>query len=65
MTGGLTPKGKTSRSRTRTRKAQWFRVSAVQASACDRCRSPKLAHVACPTCGYYKGREYPQAVTRD
>ncbi len=25
--------------------------------ACPRCHSPRLAHTACPTCGYYRGRE--------
>ena len=24
---------------------------------CPQCRNPRLAHHACPTCGYYKGRE--------
>jgi large subunit ribosomal protein L32 len=24
---------------------------------CPNCRNPRLAHHACPVCGYYKGRE--------
>jgi len=24
---------------------------------CPQCRSPKLPHHVCPTCGYYAGRE--------
>jgi large subunit ribosomal protein L32 len=24
---------------------------------CPQCHSPKLPHHACPTCGYYNGRE--------
>ncbi|MBI4284551.1 MAG: 50S ribosomal protein L32 [Chloroflexi bacterium] len=24
---------------------------------CPQCHSPKIAHHACPTCGYYNGRE--------
>jgi large subunit ribosomal protein L32 len=24
---------------------------------CPQCRSPRLAHTACPTCGSYHGRE--------
>lgn len=24
---------------------------------CPQCRNPRLAHHACPVCGYYKGRE--------
>jgi large subunit ribosomal protein L32 len=27
------------------------------ASVCPQCKSPKLPHRACPTCGTYKGRE--------
>lgn len=25
-------------------------------SACDKCGESRLAHAACPSCGYYKGR---------
>ena len=50
------PKGKMSRSRTRSRRSQW---KAVKASlvACPQCREPKLQHVACPTCGTYNKRQ--------
>ena len=49
------PKRKTSRSNTRSRRAQWKAVPPTLAS-CDRCRQPKLPHIACPTCGTYNKR---------
>jgi large subunit ribosomal protein L32 len=62
MTGGLTPKVKKSRSRTRSRRAQWMKLKPVNTSTCDRCRQPKLQHSACQSCGWYRGREYPEAI---
>lgn len=32
-------------------------LDAVQTVECPQCRTPRLSHRACPTCGYYKGRE--------
>jgi large subunit ribosomal protein L32 len=50
------PKRRMSRSNTRSRRAQW-KARAVTLTACDRCRSPKLPHTACPTCGTYDRRQ--------
>ena len=50
------PKRKTSRSNTRSRRANW-KATPVQVVACDRCREPKRPHVACPTCGTYNKRQ--------
>jgi len=50
------PKRKTSRANTRMRRSQW-KTSAPTLVACDRCRSPKLPHQACPTCGTYAKRQ--------
>lgn len=50
------PKRKMSRSNTRSRRAQW-KTSAPALVTCPRCREPKLAHVACPTCGTYNDRD--------
>jgi large subunit ribosomal protein L32 len=49
------PKRKTSRSNTRSRRAQW-KTTAPALVACNRCREPKLQHTACPTCGTYNDR---------
>ena len=49
------PKRKMSRSNTRSRRAQWKATPAALVK-CPRCREPKLAHVACPTCGTYNDR---------
>jgi large subunit ribosomal protein L32 len=50
------PKRKTSRANTRMRRSQW-KTQAPTLVACDRCRSPKLPHQACPTCGTYAKRQ--------
>ncbi|GLZ79926.1 50S ribosomal protein L32-1 [Actinorhabdospora filicis] len=49
------PKRRMSRSNTRSRRANW-KAQAVNTVACDQCRSPKLPHTACGTCGTYNGR---------
>lgn len=54
------PKRKMSRSNTRSRRAQW-KATPAALSSCPQCRSPKLPHVACPTCGIYAGRHYSVA----
>ncbi|RCG32182.1 50S ribosomal protein L32 [Sphaerisporangium album] len=50
------PKRKMSRSNTRARRAQW-KTAAPALVSCNQCRSPKLQHVACPTCGTYNRRQ--------
>lgn len=55
------PKRKMSRSNTRARRSQW-KATAAELVACPRCKAPKLAHVACPACGAYNGRQYTEAV---
>lgn len=50
------PKRKTSRSRTRSRKANWLRISAATKSSCPRCKAPTRPHTVCGTCGSYAGR---------
>ncbi len=56
------PKRKTSRARTRHRKAQWMRRSRPTEATCRRCKSPVRPHTVCGACGYYGGR---QAVASD
>lgn len=50
------PKRKMSRSNTRSRRSQW-KSTVPTLVACDRCRSQKLPHTACPTCGTYQKRQ--------
>jgi large subunit ribosomal protein L32 len=50
------PKRKTSRSNTRHRRSAW-KTTAPALSTCDRCKQPKLQHIACPTCGTYNKRQ--------
>ena len=49
------PKRRMSRANTRMRRSQWKAVTPA-ITACDNCRSPKLPHTACPTCGTYNKR---------
>lgn len=48
------PKRRTSRSNTRSRRAQW-KTTAVATVECTNpaCREPRLPHAACPSCGQY------------
>ena len=50
------PKRKTSKMRLRTRKAS-HRWVAPQLNKCTQCGSTVASHTACPSCGYYKGRQ--------
>lgn len=50
------PKRKMSRSNTRHRRSQW-KAAPIALATCDRCRSKKLQHTVCPTCGSYDKRQ--------
>ncbi len=50
------PKHKVSKRRLRTRKAA-NRWHAPQMGKCGQCGSTVRSHTACPSCGYYKGRQ--------
>lgn len=54
------PKRKKSRSRTRSRKAQWMRTALPARATCARCKSPIRPHTVCGTCGQYAGRQVVQ-----
>ncbi len=51
------PKKKTTRARRDKRRANQNIVKLANLSECPQCHNPKLPHRACPTCGYYKGRQ--------
>jgi large subunit ribosomal protein L32 len=50
------PKRKTSKMRQRTRRAA-NRWHAPQLSTCSQCGTRIPGHTACPSCGYYRGRQ--------
>jgi len=50
------PKRRMSRSNTRSRRSQW-KATAPALVACQRCRQPKLPHIACTVCGTYNDRQ--------
>ena len=52
---GALPKKKLTRAR-RGRRMTSYKLRPVHAASCQRCRSAKLPHAACPQCGYYRGR---------
>jgi large subunit ribosomal protein L32 len=54
------PKRKTSRSNTRSRRANW-KTSATTLTTCPQCHGRTQPHVACPSCGTYGGRYYASA----
>lgn len=51
------PKKKTSKAKSRSRRASNWVLAAPPASTCPQCRQVKLPHVVCPTCGWYHGRQ--------
>lgn len=55
------PKYKTSRSHTRSRRANW-KAAATTTVSCPNCGQPTWAHMACPSCGSYRGRVYREAI---
>ncbi|MDR0397552.1 MAG: 50S ribosomal protein L32 [Oscillospiraceae bacterium] len=50
------PKGKVSKARTRSRRANW-KLQAPSIVACPHCKKMRLAHRVCKFCGYYDGRK--------
>lgn len=34
-----------------------YKLKPVHPSYCPQCRKAKLPHTACPSCGFYKGRQ--------
>jgi len=51
------PKKKTSKSKSRSRRASAWTIKAPSRSVCPRCNSVKLPHVVCGNCGWYAGRQ--------
>ncbi len=51
-----TPKGKTSKARRNSRRANW-KLSLPGIVKCPRCQKMKLSHRVCKSCGYYDGEQ--------
>ena len=51
------PKRKTSRTKTRTRRASNWTLAAPPQSTCPNCGAAKLPHTVCGNCGWYRGRQ--------
>mgnify|MGYP001549231774 FL=1 len=51
------PKKKTSKSKTRMRRASAWTLQAPARSTCPRCGASKTPHVVCGNCGWYHGRQ--------
>ncbi|MCQ3814953.1 MAG: 50S ribosomal protein L32 [Acidimicrobiia bacterium] len=51
------PKKKTSKSKTRSRRASAWTLARSPRSTCPRCDAAKRPHRACASCGWYAGRQ--------
>ncbi|MBQ7594344.1 MAG: 50S ribosomal protein L32 [Synergistaceae bacterium] len=61
-----TPKRKTSHARTSQRKANWLKaLSLPEAISCPHCGEIMINHHACPSCGYYRGRQIVKINTEE
>ncbi|MRH91006.1 50S ribosomal protein L32 [Nocardia sp. SYP-A9097] len=57
------PKRRMSRSNTHSRRSQWKAVAPTLITCPNRaCGQATLPHIACPSCGTYKGRQITAAV---
>ena len=52
-----TPKKRTSVMRRNRRRAANFKLKPLNVILCPKCREPVLPHRACPSCGFYRGRQ--------
>ncbi len=50
------PKGKVSKARRNSRRANW-KLELPGIVECPQCHEMKLTHRVCKNCGYYKGRQ--------
>jgi len=51
------PKYKPSKSKSRSRRAQYLKFEVPNLSICPNCGAKKLPHRVCPQCGFYKGKK--------
>lgn len=58
------PKYRTSASKRDMRRSH-HALKAKSLSSCPNCQEVKLSHVACPSCGHYKGKQVMTAQTSE
>ena len=51
------PKKKTSKAKSRSRRASNWVLKGPARSVCPQCTTAKQPHIVCPNCGWYKGRQ--------
>lgn len=51
------PKHKTSKARSRRRRAENMRLRAPNLVECNNCGNRTLLHRVCPKCGFYRGKQ--------
>jgi len=51
------PKKKTSKSRTKSRKAANTKLASLNLIECSNCKELKLSHMVCKKCGFYAGKK--------
>lgn len=51
------PKKKTSKAKSRSRRASNWTLEPAARSLCPRCNANKLPHIVCGNCGWYGGRQ--------
>ncbi len=51
------PKKKTSKAKSRSRRASAWKLRVPARSVCPRCGNAKLPHVVCRACGWYRDRQ--------
>lgn len=58
------PKKKTSKRKTKCRRAANTKLNPVLLTKCPKCGEPKKAHIVCAVCGFYKGNKVLDVETK-